>query len=91
MVPKPLNFRTITILADGNGKNRNRTLCSAINLDFENPDSPVPFPELNKTNLKNYQFPIMKISYNQRDVVEHAKSSKSKFQTITIHFPQSRV
>lgn len=78
LVPKSLNHRAITILADGNGRNRNKTLCSAISLDFENDaNSPVPFCEVNKTNLKNYQFPILKIRYNRKDVVEHAKSGKS--------------
>lgn len=77
LVPKSFNFRTITILSDGNGKNRNKQLRSTISLDFENPNSPVPFRDINKMNLKNYRFPILKISYNQMAVVEHHKSGKS--------------
>lgn len=75
LISKPLN-RTVTILADGNGTNANKKLCPAIRLDFVNPSSPVPFCEVNKMNLKNYQFPILKIGYDRKDVVDHAKSGK---------------
>ncbi|XP_031637094.1 peroxisomal multifunctional enzyme type 2-like [Contarinia nasturtii] len=71
---KSPTYRTLTILADGNGTNNNKVFCSRITLDFENPESPLPLSEVNKTNLKNYQFPVIKISYDRNDVVEHAKS-----------------
>lgn len=77
LAQKSLNIRTITILQNGNGNTNNETLCSAIRVDLENPNSPVPFCEVNKTNLRNYKFPILKISYDQNDVVEHAKSGES--------------
>lgn len=69
---KSLNIRTITI-----HQKNNETLCSAIRVDLENPNSPVSFCEVNKTNLKNYQFPILTFSYDQNDVVEHAQSGES--------------
>lgn len=77
MVVKPLNSRTVTILADGNGKNVNKKMCPAVRFDFENPNSPVSLSQINKLNLMEYQFPSMKISYDREDVVDHAKSSKS--------------
>lgn len=87
-VPKTFNFRTITLLADGSGKSINKTLCSAIKFNFDNPKSPVPYSELNKMNFKNYQFPIVKISYDQEDVVEYAKSSKCKLPMQFLHYMQ---
>lgn len=68
--------RSVMILADGNGKNCNKLLCTELVLDFENDSSPVPYANLVKSTLQQYKFPIIKFSYTKADVVEHAKSGK---------------
>ncbi len=82
LAQRPLIIRPITILQNGIGKTNDETLCSAISVDLENPNSPVPFCEVNKTNLMDYKFPILKIRYDQNDVVEHAKSGESEKKSI---------
>lgn len=74
LAKKSLNVRPITILR--NKRIKSEVLSSAISVDFENPNSPVPFREVDRTNLKDYKFPILKIGYDQNDVVQHAESGK---------------
>lgn len=73
---KSLNIRTITY-QNLNKKSKKEKLCSASILDLENPKSSQPFFEMNKIDFKNYEFPILRLHYDQSDVVNHALSGES--------------
>lgn len=78
IVHKSINSRTATILANGSGKKNNQIFCHASRFNLENLNSPVSFHEITKENFKDYQFPIIKLSYDREDVINHAKSGKFK-------------
>jgi hypothetical protein len=62
--------RHASLLADGHGQ-CDKVLSSGMKIVFENPNSSLPYNQISKHSLKNYQFPEIVCKFNQEDIKDY--------------------